>query len=114
MNAFDRGEDIPITVVCTDEDGAALDCDDFVTIVTKIQHKHLGSLLDRLSLADSEVTANGTSGITFIVPGSVTVSSPLGVYEYQLKTTETDTDYASNTRTRTFRGDCFYFKQART
>lgn len=114
MNNFDRGESIPITVVCNDEDGTALDCDNFVTIVVKVTHKHLKTELDRLSLADSEVTADGVNGITFIIPQSVTATGALGVYEYQIKTTESDSDYENSTRNRTFRGDCFYLKKALT
>ena len=116
-NNFDRGESIPVTVNCDDEDGANLDVGNFVTIVVKVIHKHLQTELDRFSLADSTVTLGSpTSGgnVTFIIPQSVTATAAIGMYEYQVKTTETDASYENSTRNRTFRGDCFYLKKALT
>lgn len=116
MNAYDRGESIPVTVTLTDGTND-IDNTTFTTIVVKVMHKYLGTLLERYSLAGSTVTRGtpSTDGeITFIVPATTTVDAALGVYEYQVKTTETDTDYESNVRTRVFRGDAFYLKRART
>jgi len=113
MQDFDRGESIVQTVTLNDEDGNALDTGDFDTIVVKVSHKHLGSLLGRYSVADSTVTKESPTSdgqITFTVPDNVTASGALGVYEYQVKTE----DASGSPRFRTFRGDCFYLKQART
>jgi len=113
LSDFDRGESIVITVTLNDSAGDALDTDDFDTIVVKVSHKHLKSLLGRYSVADSTITKESptTDGqITFTIPDSVTATGPLGVYEYQVKTEDAD----GSPRFRTFRGDAFYLKQART
>lgn len=113
MNDFDRGESIVITVTLNDSDDNALDTGDFDTIVVKVSHKHLKSLLGRYSVADSTITKESpTSGgqITFTIPDSITAAGALGVYQYQVKTEDAD----GSPRFRTFVGDAFYLKQART
>ena len=117
MNSYDRRESIPVTVTLTSDGTTALDTSNFVTITVKVTHKHLGSSMGRYSLVDSSVTKESptTDGqITFICEDSETANAPLGVYKYQVKTTETDADYESSIRTRTFVGDCFYLKKALT
>ena len=116
MDNFDRGESIPRTVTLTDGTNN-LDTANFTDIIVKVTHKHLKTELGRYSLNDSSVTKESpTSGgqITFIVEDSTTPSAALGVYQYQVKTRETDADYESSIRTRTFVGDCFYLKKAIT
>lgn len=113
MNDFDKGESIVQTVTLNDSAGAALNTGDFDTIVVKVSHKHLKTLLGRYSVADSTVTKESptTDGqITFTVPDNITAGGSLGVYEYQVKTEDAD----GSPRFRTFRGDMFYLKQART
>lgn len=117
MNDFDRGEPVTITVNCDDEDGDNLDVSGFNTIIIKVIHKHLGTLLDKLTLGDGEIVISDTptdGNVTFIVPGSVTASAALGVYKYQIRTSETDTDYNDNVRHRVFSSDAFYLKKAVT
>jgi len=116
MNDFDRGESIKITVTLTDGTNN-LDTSNFNKIEVKVSHKHLSTELDRFSLADSEVTKETPTSdgqISFVIPQSVTATAALGVYKYQVKTEETDTDCENNTRNRTFVGDCFYLKKALT
>jgi len=113
MDAFDRGEDIYRSATLT-VDSSAYDTANFLTIEVVIRHRYTQVTLDTLTLADSEVTKESptSSGIiSFIVPRSVTSTAKTGTYEYEITTTETDTDYADNTRYRKFVGICFYLKE---
>lgn len=116
MDSYERGESIPVTTTLTDGTNN-LDTADFLTIVVKVKHKKYSVLLGSYSLAAGTVTKKSpTSGgqITFICEASETATPPTKVYEYQVTTTETDAHYEDNTRTRRFRGDCFYLKKALT
>jgi len=107
MNTYVRGESIPQTLTLS-VDPAGLD-----TIVVTVKHKHSGTQLGSYSLAAGTVTdAGNEADITFICEDSETTGKPTGVYEYLTVTTETDTDYEDNTRTREQRGDLFYLKKA--
>lgn len=113
MDSNDRGESIPITVTLQDSDSVDLDLADFDTIVVKVTHKHLKTLLGRYSVADSTISKSNptTDGeVTFTVTDAQTSTGALGVYQYQVKTEDAD----GSPRFRVFRGDAFYLKQART
>ena len=113
MNDFDRGDDAKTTVTLQDADGTDLDTAQFDRIWVKVSHKHLGTLIDAYNVGAATVTKGATSTdgeITFTVPDTVTATAALGVYEYQVKTRDNDGDPMY----RTFRGDCFYLKNALT
>ena len=113
MDNFDRGESCPITVTLQNSSSVDLDLADFDTIVVKVSHKHLGTLLGRYSAADSTITNSSptTDGeITFTVTSTQTADAALGVYKYQVKTYDAD----GSPKYRTFVGDAFYLKKALT
>ena len=117
MNSYERGESIPVTATLQDDDGGTFDTANFLTIAVKVKHKRNGVSLGSYSLAEETVTKESPESggqITFICEDSETATPPTGVYEYQITTTETDADYEDSTRTRRFRGDCFYLKKALT
>jgi len=109
MTSYDRGETIVMEIELEED----LDMGDFDTIVAKIVHKHLRSVLGRYSLADETVTLNDptTDGvINFTIPDSVTAVGALGVYEYQVKIEDAN----GSPRFRVFTGDSFYLTKAQT
>ena len=109
MDTFEQGEDILRTVTLT-VDGSVADTADFLTIVVRVYHKKNHSEMGSYSVAGGTVTKETptTAGIiTFIVLSTENQSEQTGVYAYEIETTETDTDYPSNRRTRKFIGDCF-------
>ena len=116
MDSYERGESIPITATLTDGTNN-LNTANFLTIVVLVKHKYRSVSLGSYSLAAGTVTKESpTSGgqITFICEDSETTTPPTGVYEWQVTTTETNEGYEDSTRTRRFRGDCFYLKKALT
>ena len=114
MDEFNRGENITLTKVMYDDDGTtALDAGDFTAIRVKIYHKHLRTELARYTL-DDNVAEDGTSGIVVIIPAATTATATLGVYEYHIRTSETNSDYESNVRTRKYVADAFYLTKAIT
>ena len=117
MDSFARGASIPRTITLTDGTNA-LDTANFLTIEVKVRHRKWDTLLGTYTLADGEVTRESpTSGgqITFIIPADTTTDLPVGVYSYQVTTTETDADYEDSTRTRRLvPADGFYLKKALT
>jgi len=113
MDTFTRGASIPRTITLTDGTDN-LDTSDFLTIEVKVKHKYYGVDLGTYTLADSEITKETpTTGgqITFIIPATSSTNKSVGVYSYQVTTTETDTDYENNVRTRRLvPDDCFMLK----
>ena len=112
MTEYSRGESILKTITLTDSAGTALDLDNFDLITVKIIHKYLKSELGRYSLQDETVTTGTPAAgiITFTVKDSQTATAPLGVYEYQVKTEDTNGD----PKIRVFTGDAFYITKAIT
>lgn len=118
MDCFVRGfEDIYREIIITDGDGTVLDADLFLTIEVIVKHKKHIKRIGTYTLAGSEVVVeSGDDGIiSLIIPKEDTEDKPVGVYVYQIKTTETDADYPDSVRTRTLEPtDCFYLKGAIT
>ena len=114
MDSFTRGnEDISRSVTLTSDGSTAYDTDDFTAISVEVRHKKFGTVIGSYTLAASTVTQESptTDGIiTFIVSRTETASQPVGVYEYEVETIESDTDFESSVRHRSFVDDCFYLK----
>jgi len=114
MDAFTRGTSIPRTITLTDGTDN-LDTSDFLTIEVKVRHKKWNTLMGAYTLAASEVTKEDpTTGgqVSIYIPASYSISLPVGVYVYQVTTTETDSNYEDSTRTRRLvPTDCFYLKK---
>jgi len=111
MDIFVQGEDIYREVSLTDADGNAIDTSIFLTITAKVRGKYNIDLLDTLTLAAGEITKETptTDGIiSMIIPGSVTADAGYGDYKCEIVTTETDSDYPSNTRIRKHIIDNFF------
>jgi len=111
MDNFEKGESISRVVTLT-ADGVPLDTDDFLTIEVKVSNFFL-RLVATYSLADGTVDkiAPTTDGqIRFIIPETTSSAIRAIRYFYQVKTTETDTDYPGNIRTRMYLGWCFDLK----
>ena len=115
MDSFAQGSSIPRTVTLTDGTNN-LDTSNFLTIEVKVKHRKWRTSLGTYTLAAGEVTKESpTSGgqITFIIPAATSEDGAVGVYEYDVTTTETDADYENSTRTRKLvPAECFYLKRA--
>ena len=114
IDKFTRAnEDISRSVTLTTDGSTAIDTSTLTAISVEVRHKKFKTVIGSYTLAASTVTkASPTSGgiITFIVSRTDTASQPVGVYEYEIETIETDSGYESSARHRSFVGDCFYLE----
>ena len=114
MDVFARNSDIPRTITLTDGTDD-LDTDGFLTIEVKVRHKKWNTLMGTYTLAGGTVTKESptTDGqISIYIPPADNEDKPVGVYVYQVTTTETDADYTGSVRTRRLvPEDCFYLKK---
>lgn len=109
LDKFEQGEDIYMEFELQ-IGGVATDTDDFLTIEVEIFHKFSRINLDTFTLAGGDVhkAAPTTDGIIWvIIPQSETDDAETGIYQFQITTTETDTNYPANTRYRRCIEDCF-------
>ena len=106
IDQFEKGESIPRTITLTSDGTEPLDTDDFLTIEAKVFNT-LVRVIGTYTLAGGEITAlaPATSGrIFFVVPSATTTQIRALKYYCQVITTETDTDYPGNVRTRSWLG----------
>ena len=109
IDTFEQGEDIFRSVTLTIE-GVATDTANFTTIGVKVFHKfskvEIGSYTAGAGTVDTPIpTTDGV--ITFIISRSENDDVAIGIYSYEVETTEVDADFEGGTRTRKFIGDCF-------
>lgn len=110
LDTFEQGEDIVRTVTLTDDDGTPFDTDTFTTIEIDVYQKHSLIKIGEYSLAAGtveQVAPNVDGVIRFRVQESESEDAQIGVYTYEIITTEVDADFDGATRKRKFKGDCF-------
>lgn len=115
MDTFEKYEDIERIAELVDLTGNPYDTADFDEIEVQIID-FLNRHIETYKFTDGTVeklipTTDGE--IRFIVPRSVTGNNREGKYFYQIRTQETDADYESGIRIRSFVGDCYFLKYAK-
>ena len=112
MDEFDKGASVPRTITLVDTDGDAMDTADFTTIEVRV-FNFIHQVIGTYSVADGTVTKivpTTTGNIFFVVPSTVSAVSRALKYFYRVRTTETDGDYPTGVRTRSFTGWGFKLK----
>lgn len=112
LDIFEKGESIPRTVELSDDNENILNTAIFLTIEVVV-FSSLHDVIGTYTLADGDVDllAPTTDGqIFFVVPATVTATTRALKYFYRITTTETNTDYPTGVRTRSFLGWCFELK----
>ncbi len=114
IDTFEQGEDIFREVVL-EILKVATDTTNFLTIEVDVYHRNQQTKIAELSVTGGTVTKETPTSdgiISFIVPRADTANARTGVYDYEVITTETDTDYTSNVRKRKFVGTCFNLEKS--
>ena len=104
-----RGQSLPITFTLTDDDGNPLVINDLDDIWVNIFHKYSRISMETYQLTDTDITvvSSPNGQIKVILNDDDTDDCQTGIYTADIKTSETDADYAANTRYRSSRTDVF-------
>ena len=112
MDEFEQGESIGLTILLSENAAGTIpiDTSTLLTIGVLVRHKYRNTDAGTYSLVNGKLvklspTADGE--VFCDIPPSVSTTLNIGIYEYQITTTETNTDYDGNVRTRMFIDTCF-------
>ena len=108
MDSFIIGEEDIYREYQITENGTPLDADLFNEIVVTYKRR-TGVLLAEYTLTGADVVVeDGDQGIiSVIIPKETTADETEEIYRVQIVTTETDSDYPSNTRDRAGKQEAF-------
>lgn len=118
LDTFEQGESIGRTILLTEViDGTTtvIDTSTLLTISILVKYRFYRSDYsvddagDYTFAAGTVIKLSPTTGgyIFFDIPPSISATLSIGIYEYQITTTENDATYDGGVRTRVFKGYCF-------
>ena len=107
MDIYEQGESIDREILLADGT-TPFDSNDFLTISVQVKRKYSLDDAGTYSIANGKLSRESETGVVFFdIPPSVSATLPVGIYLYEVTTTETDSDFDGGIRTRVYQGDCF-------